>query len=102
MDNNKQSCTWRYSHRGETYLHLHIGGGGEGKILYSKQEAVLMQFCTSFMSAIMKLTKHGAIIPTYTPCLVIANMVDMERVQKCISATRTLRKIGQVSNGPSE
>ena len=46
----------------------------------------LMHFCTSSMSTIMELTKHGAIIPTHTPCLVIANMVDMEEVQKCISA----------------
>ena len=45
-----------------------------------------MQFCTSSMSAIMKLTKHGAIIPTHTPCLVTANIVDMEEVQNCISA----------------
>ena len=49
----------------------------------------LMQFCTASMSAIMKLTKHGAIIPTHTPCLVIANMADMmEAVRNCIS-TRT-------------
>ena len=42
------------------------------------------------MSAIMKLTKHGAIIPTHTPYLVIANMVDMEWVQNCISAWKTI------------
>jgi len=38
------------------------------------------------MSAIMKLTKRGAIIPTHTPCLVIANMADIKAVQNCISA----------------
>ena len=32
---------------------------------------VLMQFCTASMSAIIRLTKHGAIIPTHTPYLVI-------------------------------
>ena len=54
------------------------------------------------MSAIMKLTKHGAIIPTHTPCLVIANMVDMERVQKCISAPSsnpTLKTVNTVIRG---
>ena len=51
-----------------------------------KPRMALMQFCTASMSAIMKLTKHGAIIPTHTPCLVIANMADMEAVQNCISA----------------
>ena len=46
-----------------------------------------VQFCTASMSAItiMKLTKHGAIIPTHTPCLEIANMTDMEAVRNCIS-----------------
>ena len=48
-----------------------------------------MQFCTASMSAIMKLTKYGAIILTHTPCLVIANMADMEAVRNCIT---TLRK----------
>ena len=42
-------------------------------------------FCTTCMSAIMKLTKHGAIIPTHTPCLVITNMADMEAVQSFIT-----------------
>ena len=45
----------------------------------------LMQFCIASMSAIMKLTKHGAIIPTHTPCLVIANMADMEALRNCIT-----------------
>ena len=45
----------------------------------------LMQISTSSMSAIMKLTKHGA-ISTHTPNLVIANMSDMEEVRICISA----------------
>ena len=45
----------------------------------------LMQLCTASMFAIMKLTKHGVIIPTHTPCLVIANMADMEAVWNCIS-----------------
>ena len=34
----------------------------------------------------MKLTKHGAIAPTLTPCLGIANVADMEAVRNCISA----------------
>ena len=38
------------------------------------------------ISAIMKLTKHGAIISTHPPCLVIANMADMEAVLNCTSA----------------
>ena len=45
----------------------------------------LMQLSTPSMSAIMKLTKHGAIIPIHTPCLVIANMADVEAVRNCIS-----------------
>ena len=49
---------------------------------------VLMQFCTASMSATMKLTKHGAVISKHTPCLVIANMADMEAVQNCISTIR--------------
>ena len=44
----------------------------------------IMQFCTASMSTIMKLTKHGAIIPEHTPCLVIANMADMETVRNCV------------------
>ena len=44
------------------------------------------------MSPIMKLTKHGAIIPTHTPCLVIANMVDMEAVRNCISTDFRMEK----------
>ena len=47
---------------------------------------VLVQFCTASMSAIMKLTKHGAIAPTHTPCLVIASIADMELVRNCTSA----------------
>ena len=46
---------------------------------------VLIQMRTSSMSAIMKLTKHGA-INTHTPCLIIADMADMEEVRICISA----------------
>ena len=37
-----------------------------------------MQFCTTSMSAIKKLTRHGAITHTHTPCLLIANMADIE------------------------
>ena len=33
----------------------------------------------------MKLTKHGAIVPTHTPCLLIVNMAYMEAVRNCIS-----------------
>ena len=47
----------------------------------------LMQMCTSSMSALMKMTKHGAInTHTHTPCLVIANMAATEDVRVCISA----------------
>ena len=40
-----------------------------------------MQFFAASMSAIMTLTKHGAMISTHTPCLVIANMADIEALQ---------------------
>ena len=53
-----------------------------------ENKKALMHFCTASMSAIMKVTKHGAIIPTHTPCLVIANIADMEAVWNCISANK--------------
>ena len=51
----------------------------------SVSSIALMQFCTTSMSAIMKLIKHGAIIRTHTQCLVIANMTDTRAVRNCIS-----------------
>ena len=37
------------------------------------------------MSAIMKLTRHGAITRTHTPCLVVANMAHVGHVSQCHS-----------------
>ena len=42
------------------------------------------------MSTMGKLTRHGTITHTHTPCLVIANMVDIGKVRNRISADKIL------------
>ena len=44
-----------------------------------------MQFCTSSMSTILAITKHGVCVGIIAPCLFNLIMVDMEQVQNCIS-----------------
>ena len=46
----------------------------------------LMHFCTPSMSTMLAITKHGVCVGIIAPCLVNFIMVDMEWVQKCISA----------------
>ena len=47
-----------------------------------KQHLALMQFCTSSMSTMLAITKHGVCVGIIAPCLVNFIMVDMEEVQK--------------------